>query len=58
MKLLTELNRLLKDEEGLTVVEYAIAGGVIATGVVAMFTSIGTEVREQITLIDTDLKLR
>ena len=44
MKLLTELNRLLQDEEGLTIVEYAIAGGLVAAGVVTAFTTLGTEV--------------
>jgi len=34
----------LKDEEGLTTVEYAVAGTLIALVVVAAFTRLGTEV--------------
>jgi pilus assembly protein Flp/PilA len=34
----------IRDEEGLTVVEYAIAGGLVGLGVVAAFTSLGEEV--------------
>lgn len=34
----------IKDEEGLTVVEYAIAGGLVALGVVAAFTNLGDAV--------------
>ena len=33
--------RFIKDEEGLTVVEYAVAGGLIALTVVAAFTVLG-----------------
>ena len=32
------------DEEGLTTVEYAIAGGLVGAGVIAAFSDLGTEV--------------
>lgn len=45
MLILKELNRLLNDEDGLTTVEYAIAGALVAAGVVAAFTNLGTNVQ-------------
>ncbi len=36
--------KFIKDEEGLTVVEYAVAGGLIALSVVAAFKALGLEV--------------
>jgi len=36
--------KFLRDEEGLTTVEYAVAGGLIAAAVVLAFTALGTEV--------------
>jgi len=41
----------LRDEQGLTTVEYAIAGGLIGGGAIAAFTSVGTEVRRIISAI-------
>jgi len=34
----------LRDEEGLTIVEYAVAAGLIAAAVVVAFTNLGTTV--------------
>lgn len=34
----------VKDEEGLTTVEYAIAGGLVGAGVIAAFDLLGQEV--------------
>lgn len=36
--------KFLKDEEGLTIVEYAVAGGLISLVVVLAFTTLGTTV--------------
>ncbi|MOA66425.1 Flp/Fap pilin component [compost metagenome] len=36
--------KFIKDEEGLTVVEYAVAGGLISLAVVTAFTALGTQV--------------
>ncbi len=38
------LVRLWKDEEGLTTVEYAIAGGLVGAAVIAAFMALGGEV--------------
>lgn len=48
MNIAKELLRLVNDEEGLTVVEYAIAGGLVAAGVVAAFSGLGTAVQDRI----------
>lgn len=34
----------IREEEGLTVVEYAIAGGLVSLGVITAFTQLGDEV--------------
>lgn len=40
--------RFLRDEEGLTIVEYAVAGGLITVAVVAAFITLGGNVNDQI----------
>jgi pilus assembly protein Flp/PilA len=39
-----KLLAFIRDEEGLTTVEYAIAGGLVGAGVIAAFSDLGTEV--------------
>jgi pilus assembly protein Flp/PilA len=39
-----KLFAFIRDEEGLTTVEYAIAGGLVGAGVIAAFSDLGTEV--------------
>jgi pilus assembly protein Flp/PilA len=46
------LTALWKEEEGLTVVEYAIAGGLIGATVILAFTNLGTTVGGIITYIN------
>jgi len=41
----------LRDEEGLTVVEYAIAGGLVGLTVITAFTNLGTQVARIINAI-------
>ena len=45
----------LKDEKGLTMVEYAIAGALVAAGSVVAFTTLGTNVLARITELATDV---
>lgn len=47
--------KLWKDEEGLTVVEYAIAGGLIGATVIAAFVALGGTVGGIITYIQGQL---
>ncbi len=39
----------LKDEEGLTMVEYAVAGALVSIAAVTAFTSLGTAITTRIT---------
>lgn len=45
--------RFLKDEDGLTIVEYAVAGGLVTVAVVVAFTTLGTNVNTRITALGT-----
>ncbi len=47
-KLKQKLVALIKEEDGLTTVEYAIAGALVAAGVAASFSTLGTEVKTAI----------
>jgi pilus assembly protein Flp/PilA len=49
------LNAFLHDEEGLTMVEYAVAGTLITLAAVTAFTNLGTAVQTKITAIVTAL---
>ncbi|QQZ40802.1 Flp family type IVb pilin [Pseudomonas sp. SK3(2021)] len=45
----TSVLAFIKDEEGLTIVEYAVAGGLITLGAVAAFVTLGGNVSTAIT---------
>ncbi len=47
--------KFIKNEEGLTTVEYAIAGGLVGAAVIAAFGFLGDEVGRIITAIWTAL---
>jgi pilus assembly protein Flp/PilA len=54
----TTMNKLLaflREEEGLTVVEYAIAGGLVGAAVIAAFRALGLTVAGVIGGINTQL---
>jgi pilus assembly protein Flp/PilA len=51
----TFLMAFLRDEEGLTMVEYAVAGTLITLAAVTAFTNLGTAVSTKITSIVTTL---
>ena len=48
-----KLMQFLRDEEGLTTVEYAVAGALIAAAVVVAFETLGNQVNIVITQITT-----
>ena len=49
MKMIKEsVAKFIKDEDGLTTVEYAVAGALVAAAVAAAFTSLGTAVSDNI----------
>ena len=41
--------KFVKDEDGLTIVEYAVAGGLVTLGAVLAFITLGTNVGTRIT---------
>ncbi len=52
----TVVMKFVEDEDGLTIVEYAVAGGLITAAVAAMFVSLGGEVNTRITQLCTAVK--
>ena len=44
-KMTAKLRTFLREEEGLTTVEYAIAGSLVGLAVVAAFTALGDQVK-------------
>ena len=52
---MNSLVRFIRDEDGLTTVEYAIAGGLVGAGVIGAFNLLGQEVFRVITAIWTAL---
>jgi pilus assembly protein Flp/PilA len=44
IKMKEKIMKFLRDEDGLTTVEYAVAGALVAAAVVAAFTALGGEV--------------
>ena len=54
--IVNEFAKFLKDEEGLTTVEYAVAGTLIALAVVVAFTSLGKAVNNSISEIASVIK--
>lgn len=51
----TKLMKFLRDEEGLTIVEYAVAAGLISAAAVGAFTLLGGEVSRIINFLATTL---
>jgi pilus assembly protein Flp/PilA len=49
------IQRFLQDEDGLTVVEYAVAAGLIVIGVVAIFGDVGENVNRIMGLLNDEL---
>ncbi|MBV7487621.1 MULTISPECIES: Flp family type IVb pilin [Pseudomonas] len=47
--------KFINDEDGLTVVEYAVAGGLVTALVVAIFTTLGTAVQTKMQTLCTAL---
>jgi len=52
----TAMLKFAKDEDGLTIVEYAVAGGLITAAVAAMFVSLGGQVNTKITALCAAVK--
>ena len=50
-----KVKRFLREEEGLTTVEYAIAGSLVGLAVVTAFTDLGTAVGNAIDSMTTEI---
>jgi pilus assembly protein Flp/PilA len=50
-----KIMKFLREEDGLTTVEYAIAGGLVGAAVIAAFQALGLTVSAVITTIDAAL---
>lgn len=55
MTMREQVRKFIQDEEGLTTVEYAVAGGLIAAAVIAAFVLLGGTVDREIREINTNL---
>jgi pilus assembly protein Flp/PilA len=51
----TKVMKFLQDEEGLTIVEYAVAAGLISAAVVTAFTNLGLRILAIINNLITSL---
>ena len=58
MRMKEKLMAFFREESGLTALEYAVAGGVIAAGVVLTFTNLGTEIKAQMDRVLAELTAR
>ena len=56
MTLKKKLIAFLRDEDGLTMTEYAVAGGLIVVGGAAVFLLLGDEIERVIGLIVAELQ--
>ena len=52
----TEFSRLFKEEEGLTMVEYAVVGALIVAAAVGAFTTLGSNMTSKIDFIATQIQ--
>ena len=52
----TSIVKFVDDEDGLTIVEYAVAGGLITVAVAAMFALLGGAVNDRITALCAAVK--
>ena len=50
------IKTFIKDDNGLTIVEYAVAGGLITLGAVAAFVTLGGNVKDAITSLGCAVK--
>ena len=52
----TSVLAFINDEDGLTIVEYAVAGGLVTLGAVAAFVTLGGNVKDAITSLGCAVK--
>ena len=52
-RVMSEVQAMVRDEQGLSVTEYAVAGGLVAAVAAAAFTTLGTNIKTAINGIAT-----
>ena len=55
LTMLNAIKKFMKEEDGLTAVEYAIAGGVVTAGLVLLLTNIGTRAAAMLQTLLTNM---
>ncbi len=50
-----KLIRFLKDEDGVTAIEYGLIAALIAVGIIASVTAVGLKLKKTFTAVDTAL---
>ena len=54
--MLNAIKKFMKEEEGLTAVEYAVAGGVVTAGLVGFFGTIGENAASLLSSLDSAIE--
>ncbi|WP_109867696.1 Flp family type IVb pilin [Methylocucumis oryzae] len=54
-KLVAQIMAFIREEQGLSMVEYAVAGAVIVSGAVVAFQTLGTNVTTQVDSISSNI---
>jgi len=54
--MLNQIKKFMVDESGLKTVEWAIVGGLIVAVTALVFTTIGTQAKAKLDLLNTNLK--
>jgi len=53
--MLDSIKAFMKDEDGLTMIEYAVAGGLVTLGAVTAFTTLGGAITTKVESIATEV---
>ncbi|MDR6499692.1 pilus assembly protein Flp/PilA [Burkholderia ambifaria] len=54
-KLIQQASRFVRDEDGVTAIEYGLIAALIAVGIIVAVTAVGTELKTVFTTIAADL---
>lgn len=51
-----KIKKFIRDEDGLTTVEYAVAGALVAAALVTAFTDLGVAVQDRLKQLASEIK--
>ncbi|MFJ1211623.1 Flp family type IVb pilin [Burkholderia pyrrocinia] len=54
-KLIQQVSRFVRDEDGVTAIEYGLIAALIAVGIIVAVTAVGSELKTVFTTIAADL---